>query len=157
MFFMFAVCLVLAVPVYFVCRWVARKFFNDPALLKIFPWAATAVITPAICCSCVFLFYIAFGGDRSYSLPDFDADQWACGPDYRFPMTFHLIASDTLRGMNRIQVRRLLGKPDLDAADSVWSYSIGGDKDQLLDVKFRRGRVVAVESFYESRAYELNE
>ncbi len=153
MFVLFIACLIFGVPVFFVCRWAARRWLKDPATRQVVPWVATLVLTPLLCAAGIVMWVTTLPGNRNYN---FDTEQWAAYPGKRYFMVEDLVDSDILRGMDRIQVRQLLGNPDFRTADSVWVYSIRGDKDDMLEVTFRHDRVTAVRSPHEGVTYKFD-
>lgn len=143
------ICLAAGVLVFFFCRWVAGKLFKEQTGRRITAWIATIVLTLLLWFAVAVGLLVA-GADTYYP---FDAGRWSRSAQ-RSRMVYDLMASDTLRGMTHAEVRQLLGKPDQDDRDSVWIYSLNRKEDEMLEVKFRNGRVTAVESPWEVKSYE---
>ncbi len=152
--FLLVVCLLLGVPLFFLSRWVARKFVDGQAAQQAATWIATVVLTLLVFCGiAAAVFFFAFGEDAKYS---FDAEKWAKKPEKRYQMVEDLVYYDLLQGMTPRQVGELLGRPDHVDPKGVWTYWVGSrtEKDDVLQIDFYEGRVKAVQGPYTGTEYE---
>lgn len=137
--------IVAGVPVYFACRWAARKLFSDQQAQRIATWAATVLVTPlaGIAGVAALLFVGTWYPDRNFS-----AERWRSRPGKRYELSKDLIESRRLHGMTAMEVTWLLGEPDEIGDCGTWNYEMGCIfmDGEVLEVEFLGGRVASVRS-----------
>ena len=138
--------LIIAIPLFFLSRWIFRKWAINSTLNKWMPWVTTIVLTPIIYYSAIVLvMYSLF----HYPDRDFEKESWAENPHERYEMTNDIISKDLLIELSKQEVRDLLGDDGFDNDEDHWSYYIGTvpglhvDID-ILNIYFIDDKVVSV-------------
>ncbi len=80
--------LVIAVPVFFTCRWILKKFIEQEGKWQIITWLATIIVTPLLYIGLIWLFILTITYTPS---KDFDEAEWQTNPDGRFQMLMILL------------------------------------------------------------------
>lgn len=139
--------LIMAAPVWLCWRWLLRNRINDPTKRKLSIGIATLVSTPVLYVSLVtFAIWYMF----HYTKKEFDRETWLGDSQHRYEMSEHIIKSKMLIGKTPAQVKALLGDIDHPQFDGNLHYILGlvpspGNIDEdVLDITFKDGRVVAV-------------
>jgi len=145
----------IAVPTFFFCRWLFRKFKMSDKARKVAAWITTLILTPAIYIGLVLL--LLFGLSYTPSI-DFDRSQWLADREGRFQMATDIIKTKMLIKKDTIEVKGLLGEPTWGTdstwksdAISTWTYDMGfGGGNGIaglmhnLVITFDKGHVVTV-------------
>lgn len=101
----------------------------------------------------------------------FDSEAWTENPSLRYEMVDNTIESDTLVGLSKNTVYKLLGKYEWlswDAAqkahiENKWNYSLGiepgafNNKKESLEITFKKDNVVALRHFQEEITFDDKE
>lgn len=142
----YAILLILGVPLYFFWRWLFHKFMTTGRKRIFVIWLSTLISTPLIYIGLVLLLIF---GMYSYPKRDFDKSSWFNEPEGRFEMASDLIKSNILIGKDTNQLKQILGSSNWqDDTTKEWSYEMGmggGYFSNILNVKFQNNKVVKVE------------
>jgi len=147
----YVIIVILGIPIFFVWRWIFRKFIKSDRKRKIVLWITTIFSTPLIY---VGLAILIFSIIEYYPNRDFDKGRWLNDRETRYELSKNIIESKMLIGKTKTEIRRLLGdesnKDDVDQ----WQYYLGF-KPEILDIDpstliidFKNDRVINVEQQY---------
>lgn len=139
--------IVLAIPTFFIWRWLLKKFIKVDKTRKIATWTATIIATPLIY---VGLILLLFFGMSYHQTHDFDKEKWLVDKEKRYEYSENIIESKMLIGKTKIEVKQLLGDEGNKDDSDYWTYDLGFrpgfaniDPD-VLDIQFKDGKVVKV-------------
>jgi hypothetical protein len=122
-FSIIAINLVIAIPTFFILRWVLRKSIpSDKPLRKVLTWAGTIIFTPAIFFGLILL-YVAYS--TYYPERDFNELVWRTDKEKRYEMTKDLIKSEILIGKTKEDVQKILGDDFFKYDEEHWAYDVG--------------------------------
>ncbi len=144
----YIICLLIAVTIFFFCRWVLKKFIKIEKTKQVVTWTVTLVATPIIYLGLIQLLMFAFTYTPSR---DFDKSEWLTDKEGRFQMAGDIIKSDMLIGKDTSQVKQLLGDPTWGMNNSSFVYDMGFGSGGLgfmfhhLIIKFDSNKVISVE------------
>jgi hypothetical protein len=137
--------LILAVPVFFLCRLLFRKIIDDSKRRRL-TWITTIVLTPLLYASLIFMLIAVVS---YYPKRNFDKDKWRADVETRYEMTDDLVDNQKLIGKTREEVSELLGENGVNPNGLRWTYYIGFkpgliriDPD-VLEIEFKDDRVSA--------------
>src|SRR5437868_7357741 len=82
--------IIIAIPVFFIWRWVFRKFIHTGRKLRFATWIATIFATPIIYIGFFLLFFLSI---EHYPKRNFDQKEWLTNKDERYELSDHLIDS----------------------------------------------------------------
>ena len=137
--------LIIAVPTFFISRWVLKKFIKIDKIRRIFTWVTTIILTPIIYIGLIslFIFWMAYTPSK-----DFDKSQWFADRESRFEMADDIIKTEMLIGKDTNQVKQILGDPNLCGDTTlIWTYDMGtgggviGFMDHTLQIQFKNNKV----------------
>lgn len=143
----YVIVLIIAIPTFFIWRWILRKFIKDNRKIKIATWIGTLILSPLIYISIVliWIFCISY-----YPSNDFDKNKWDTDKDKRYELSEDLIESNMLIGKTKAEVLQILGDEGGKDNQDYWRYYLGTkpafimlDPD-VLDVYFEGGKVIRV-------------
>ncbi|HJV20526.1 MAG TPA: hypothetical protein VJ552_11655 [Sediminibacterium sp.] len=139
--------IVIAVPTFFIWRWLFKKFVRADNTNKIATWVATIVTTPLIYVGILLILLVNVGNHPSYK---FDKEKWVSDRENRYKLSKDIIGSKMLIGKTKSEVRQLLGNEDNTDESDYWTYYLGLrpgfaiiDPD-VLDIQFEDGKVTKV-------------
>ena len=143
----FFILLFLGVPIFFVCRWLLKKFIKIDQKRKIATWVATLIATPFIYFSIIMLWFFCMSYHPAHN---FDKVKWFTNKETRYELSEDIIESEMLIGKTKSEVRQILGDENNSDQSEHWSYYLGFrpgfiniDPD-VLDIEFEHGRVIRV-------------
>src|SRR5260221_447049 len=114
--------LAIAIPVFFILRWLFRKAISEDTLLRaILTWFSTIIVTPLIYVGLVVLFLLYI---RYYPTREFNKESWLTETTKRYEMTEDLIKSEILIGKPKNEVQKLLGDDFYKYGDDHWTYDV---------------------------------
>ncbi len=136
--------LVLAIPVFFVVRRLARRFIHQERYVRTATWLATILATPLLYAGIVVAFFFV---GMYYPHRGFDRTRWLSDTEKRFEMSGDIIGSGMLLGKSKEEVVEILGPADTTDADVT--YYLGFTPMGMIDpdylvVRFDEGKVVKV-------------
>ncbi len=142
--------LIIAIPIFFFCKWVFKKYIKVDRTRKIATWTVTLILTPILYVSLVLLFVF---GIPFESKKNFDKLEWINDREGRFQMANDIIKSNILIGKDTSQVKQLLGAPTWSGDTThVWTYDMGfgggglGSMFHHLNLNLdNNGKVISVE------------
>ena len=139
--------IVLAIPTFFIWRWLLKKFIKVDRTRKIVTWTATIIATPLIYVGLILLWFFSMSYHPSH---DFDKEKWLADKEKRYEYSENIIESKMLIGKTKAQVRQLLGDEGNKDDSDYWTFYLGFrpafaniDPD-ILDIEFKDGKVVKV-------------
>ncbi|MDD2799081.1 MAG: hypothetical protein PHV20_10845 [Bacteroidales bacterium] len=141
--------LILAIPVYFLSKWILKKFKlgNDKnrRFLAIIP---TIILSPILYVGIVMIWIFSI---LYYPKTDFNKQKWDLNKDERYKMSHDIIEHELLIGKTKDEVINLLGSDFYRYDDNHVAYDLGFvpglfniDPD-VLDIYFENGKVIKVE------------
>lgn len=141
--------IVLAIPTFFIWRWMLKKYIKVDRTRKIATWTATIIATPLIYVGLILLWIFSIS---YYPNRDFDKQKWLKDEDKRYELSKDIIASKMFIGKTKLQVRQILGDEG-DNKDSfkVWTFRLGvrpalfNIDNSYLQIEFDSNKVVNVE------------
>ena len=135
--------LILAIPIYFICRLVFRSIKNK-GVKQLVTLITTIVITPVVYAG---LYVAWFAFVTYYPERDFDKEKWKTDIEKRYEMTDDLVDNEKLIGKTKEEIKELLGQEEVSMDSSRWTYYIGFkpgiveiDPD-VLQIEFKNGKV----------------
>jgi hypothetical protein len=135
--------IILAIPIFFLCRFLLRKTQNNGAK-QWKTWLITIVVTPVVYVG-IIICWIAY--TSYYPRRDFNKSKWETDVETRYEMTDDLIESRQLLSRSKDEVRQLLGEDGMDSTSVRWTYYIGFrpgllnfDPD-VLEIEFKDNKV----------------
>lgn len=140
--------LILAIPVYFLSKWILKKFKlgNDKnrRFLAIIP---TIIISPILYVGIIMIWIFSIS---YYPKTDFNKQKWESNKDERYKMSNDIIKNELLIGKTKDEVINLLGNDFYKYDDNHIAYDLGFvpglfniDPD-VLDIYFENGKVIKV-------------
>jgi len=145
--------LAIAIPVFFLCNWLLKRWIKKDSTRKIATWIATLVITPITYTGLIviMIYWMTYTPSK-----DFKQEEWLINKDERFQMANDIIERKILIGKDTSQVKLILGAVDWSdnnwQPDSIntWTYDMGmggglGFTFNHLYVKFEKDKVFSVE------------
>ena len=143
----YIILLLIGIPVYFLWRWLFRRWIKGLTAIKPLTWLITFITTPLIYVGIVLL---GLGIISYYPARDFNAMDWKTDRNSRYELSENLIKSHLLIGKSKEEVRTLLGKEKNTSLMRTWTYYLGikpglGVDESILKVHFQNNKVTAVE------------
>lgn len=143
---MYLTFLLIAGVLFFMWRWIFKRFVKSQRTRTIATWLATIVSAPIIYIAVVLIWLSSMS---YYPSRDFDKEKWFADKEKRYELSEDLIDSRILLGKTKQQIRQLLGDEGNKDESNYWTYYLGFkpglsiDPD-VLDIYFEDGRVVRV-------------
>ena len=137
--------LIIAVPVFFLARWVFRRFIDKPSIQSWCTWISTIALTPIVYIAGALIWMTIYFGQPTR---EFDKQLWVENPELRHEMYSDL--AELLIGLTKEEVETILGQIDPDMyIKEHWEYYLGfgsglGVDLDYLDIYFEDGKVVKV-------------
>jgi len=144
----YLILIVIAVPVYFMIKWILNKTKFSPKVVKRLTWAGTFILTPSIYLFLIyaFIFYVSY-----YPTKEFNQKEWTENPSKRYEMTQDIIEKNLLIGKTKDEIVNLLGSDKYEYDGGHWGYNVGFvpgllniDPD-VLDIYFKNNIVFKVD------------
>lgn len=113
----------IAIPAYFVFKWLFKKVLKNNKTRIVTTWIATLITIPITCFGLfvLLIFYITYTPTR-----DFNKAKWQTNKEKRFEMADDLIKSNMLIGKDTTQLKLTLGAPTWrDTTKQQWVYDMG--------------------------------
>jgi hypothetical protein len=140
--------IILAIPVYFVTKWILKRFKlgneKNRKYLAIFP---TVILSPLLYVGIVMIWIFSVS---YYPKTDFDKQKWNENKEERYKMSNDIIKSEMLIGKTKEDVIEFLGDDYYSYDESHIAYELGFvpglfniDPD-VLDIYFENGKVIKV-------------
>mgnify|MGYP001403698279 CR=1 FL=1 len=139
--------LIIAIPLFFVLRWMLRRFINDKKTRNWTSLAVTVIIAPVLYVILVAAFFSFLFYEPQY---DFEREPWFANKHSRFEMRDNIIESEILKGKTKSEIIEFIGKPDSADSTDVWKYELGtsgfgfGWQFNSLELRFKNGKVSEV-------------
>jgi hypothetical protein len=143
----FFILVVLAIPTYFIWRWLFKKFIKVGKKRTMATWIATIIATPVIYAALILLWLFSMS---YYPTHDFNKEDWLADKTKRYEYSENIIESKMLVGKTKIEIRQLLGDEGNKNDSDHWIYDLGfrpGFANMDLDIlyiEFKNGRVIKV-------------
>jgi len=143
----YLILIIIAVPTFFIWRWLLKKFIEADNTRKIVTWVATIVTTPVIYVGVILLLLVTIGNHPTYN---FDKGKWLSDKEHRYKLSGHIIGSKMLIGKTKSEVRQLLGDEGNKDESDYWNYYLGirpgfaNIDPDVLDIEFKGGKVIKV-------------
>jgi hypothetical protein len=138
---------ILAGPIFFIWKWVFKKFVKIEKLSEIATWVVTIIAVPLIYIGIINLWFYSMS---YYPKQKFIKEKWFSDKEKRYELSQDLIKSQKLIGKTKAQVYQLLGDEGNSDSSDYWTYYLGFrpafaniDVD-LLDIEFKNGVVINV-------------
>jgi hypothetical protein len=134
----------LAIPIFFSCRFIFKKFIKDTQSRRVATWITTLVLTPLLYIGLIILWVSAV---TYYPAKKFHSENWKSNQEKRYEMTKDLLESRILMGKTKDQVVALLGLEDNAIESDKWVYDVGfrpsmfGIDPDILEIEFKAGIV----------------
>lgn len=140
--------LILAIPVYFLSKWILKKFkLGNDINRKYLAIIPTIILSPIIYVGIIMIWIFSIS---YYPNTDFDKQKWESNKDERYKMSNDIINSELLIGKTKDEVIILLGNDFYKYGENHIAYDLGFvpglfniDPD-VLDVYFENGKVIKV-------------
>lgn len=143
--------LILAIPTYFICKWLMTRLKvgnkRNRKFLAIIP---TLILSPIIYVGLVMIWIFSIS---YYPASNFDKNEWDSNVEERFKMSEDIIESEILIGKTREEVIQMLGNDFISNNESKITYELGHvpglfniDPD-YLDIKLENGKVISVNQY----------
>ena len=135
---------VLAIPTFFLCRFIFRKFIKDRQSRLALTWGSTAILTPLLYIGLIIIWVSVV---TYYPEGEFDREKWRSDQEKRYEMTDDLVTSKTLIGKTKSEIIELLGQEDNMIESDKWVYYVGfrpsmfGIDPDILEIEFKDGKV----------------
>ncbi|MFD2907622.1 hypothetical protein ACFSX9_02630 [Flavobacterium ardleyense] len=139
--------LILAIPTFFIWRWIFRKSIKDKRKLNIATWTATIISMPVIYLGIIILWIFSIS---YYPSNDFDREKWLNDKEKRYELSEEIIESKMLIGKTKAEVKQILGNEENADESDLWNYYLGfrpqlfGIDPDVLDIEFKNGIVIKV-------------
>lgn len=114
--------LVIAIPTFFIIRWLIRRITKEKTLGILIPWIGTLFLTPLIyVCFVIMIFYvITYEPSRN-----FNKERWFSDTEKRYEMRDDIVKSKILLGKTKSEIIELIGRPGKGDSTNVWNYDLG--------------------------------
>lgn len=143
--------LIIAIPTYFICKWVLRKLKvgteKNRRFVALIP---TIILSPLIYVGLIMIWIFSIS---YYPTIDFDQTEWNSNIEERYRMSEDIIESKMLIGKTHTEVIEILGTDFSSNSDNKLTYELGHvpglfniDTD-YLEVKLENGIVVIVNQY----------
>lgn len=136
--------LIIAIPLFFVLRWLLKRFIENTKTRNLVSLIATLFIAPVLYIILILLFFSLSFYEPQY---DFDRERWFADKQARYEMRDDIIESEILKGKSKSEIIELIGKPDFPDSTDVWKYDLGtsgagfGWQFNYLELTFKKGKV----------------
>lgn len=147
-------CIVLAVPVFFLTKWLFKKSRLKQKFKVTATIAATLLLTPVVYLTLIYTFFSFLFHEPQEG---FSKKGWDEKPSERNMMIDDLIQKKLLIGKDSFFVKNTIGLPSRSYSDSLalttWTYDLGMSPGGLgvlfhdMQVTFQHNKVVNVEHF----------
>ena len=140
--------LILAIPTYFICKWVLTKLkVGNDRNRKFFAIIPTVILSPIIYFGLIMIWFFSAS---YYPTSDFDQNKWNSNVEERYKMSENIIESEMLIGMTKEEIAELLGQDFYSYNENHIAFELGFvpglfniDPD-VLDIYFENGKVIKV-------------
>lgn len=141
--------LILAIPTYFLCKWILKKLnLGNEKNRKFVALIPTIFFSPIIYIGIIYLWIFSAS---YYPSSDFDKQKWETNVEERYRMSEDIIESKILIGKTKEEITKLLGQDFYSYNENHIAYELGFvpglfniDPD-VLDIYFENGKVTKVE------------
>src|SRR6185437_5169264 len=96
--------IILAVPTFFIWRWLLKKIIKRYRTRIITTWIVTIIFTPIIYIRLILL--VLFGMEY-YPNRDFDMNEWLANKEHRYEYSKDIISSKMLIGKTKNEIRKI--------------------------------------------------
>lgn len=140
---------IIGFPLYFLFKWISRKYIKQEKNRTIFVAVATPLATILFYGLFVYgiLFLITYSPKK-----DFDRTSWLTEKNTRYQMVDDLINKKLLINSDSTKVKYLIGEPaSRDSSNTRWHYNMGtgggglGFLFHYLNIKFENNKVDSVQ------------
>jgi hypothetical protein len=143
----YLIILILAIPTFFIWRWIFKKNIDDKKKRNIAALATTIITTPLIYFVIIMLWIFSIS---YYPSNDFDRQKWLNDKEKRYELSENIIESKLLIGKTKMEVKQILGDEENGDNSDLWNYYLGfkpqlfGIDPDVLDIEFKNGKVIRV-------------
>lgn len=141
--------LILAVPIYFLSKWILQKLklgdANNRKYLAIIP---ALILSPVLYVGIIMIWVFSVS---YYPKTDFSKKEWDENKEERYKMSDDIIKNEVLIGKTKEEVIELLGDEFYTYNENHMAYDLGFvpgffniDPD-VLDIYFEKGKVIKVD------------
>lgn len=137
--------IILTIPIFFIWRWIFKKFIQTKLKRRIITWLVTIVSAPFIYATIIFLWILSV---EYYPKNHFDKQKWINDKDERYELSDDIINSKMLIGKTKFEIKALLGDEGNKTGDNEWYYDLGfrpeltGIDPDNLEIDFKNGKVL---------------
>ena len=138
---------IIAIPVFFIWRWLFRKVIIVTNYRLMATWVATLAATPLIYAGLVLLLLFSMSYYPNHS---FNREKWINDREDRYQFSQKMISSKMLIGKTKTEVRQMLGDVENSDSTNSWYYYLGIrpefsniDPDNM-EIIFQDGKVTDV-------------
>ncbi len=140
--------LILAIPSYFLCKWILKKLnFGNDKNRKFIAIIPAVLFSPIMYVGIIYLWIFSVS---YYPTNDFDKQEWKTNSEERYKMAADIMESELLIGKTKAEIMALLGDDFYEYNDNHIAYNLGFvpglfniDPD-VLDIHFKNGIVISV-------------
>ena len=143
--------LILAVPTYFLCKWIMTKLkIGNDKNRRFLAFIPTVVLSPLIYVGLImiWIFTISY-----YPTNEFDKLEWDSNTEERYKLSEDIIESKMLIGKTQDEVIQILGTDFSSNSEKMITYELGFvpglfniDPD-YLEIKLENGIVISVNQY----------
>ena len=114
--------LILAVPTFFILRWILKKFIKVKKTRNLVSLIGTIIIAPILYVGLIIAFFSYLFHEPQY---DFEKERWFAEKNERYEMRDDLINSGILNGKTKIEIIELIGNSESADSTDIWTYALG--------------------------------
>ncbi|WP_299890716.1 hypothetical protein [uncultured Lacinutrix sp.] len=139
--------LIIAIPTYFIVKWLLKRFIVDIKTLKITSIVGTAILAPFIYIGFILIFMSYLFYQPQY---EFNKNKWMASKHLRHEMRDDIVESRILNGKNKSEIVELIGESKNNDSLDIWVYDLGmssagfGWQFNSLELSFENGQVMNV-------------
>ena len=136
--------LIIAIPTFFVLRWILKRFIKDKKIRNWCTAIGTIILVPILYLGLIIAFFSYLFYEPQY---DFEKERWFADKNTRFEMRDDLVNSEILNGKTKSEIIELIGKSESADSTEIWTYDLGmsgagfGWQFNSLQLTFENGKV----------------
>jgi hypothetical protein len=144
--------LILGIPIFFLWRWIFKRFFKSVPRKGLSTLLATFITTPLVYTALIILWFLSISYYPSHR---FTKQKWNSNQEKRYELSEDIIKSKVLIGKNKTEIKQILGAENNVEQSDYWTYDLGylpglfNIDPYVLYIEFQNG-VVAKVSQHES-------
>lgn len=136
--------LIIAIPTYFILKWLLKRFIVDTKALKITSIVGTIILSPLLYIGLILIFMSYLFYQPQY---EFNKSKWIASKHLRYEMRDNIVESRILNGKSKSEIIELIGKSENNDSLDIWIYDLGmsgagfGWQFNSLELSFKNGQV----------------